>query len=395
MIDPQTKQLLEDINTSIQGVKDENGKAMAAMKEANDNTGKQATEALARANEAAEKTAAHAQAIIDLEQRIAANVNKGTAAPQTLGQIVIQSEEFKQFAAGASRKMTVQANTITGQEGSPPENSNTIVAPDRLNGIIPGAFRTLRIRDFLPQGNTSSNMVEYVRELVFQNNAAETAEAAQKPESSLTFELANAPVRTIATFIKASKQVLEDAPALASYIDTRLRYAVEYRLDSQLVNGDGVGQNISGILDTGNFTPFTPATGENALDTVNRMMYAVWGADYAPTAILMNPATWGGIERTKVGPTDNTYIIGQPGNAIGPRLWGLPVVLSNAVPLGKIIVGAFDIAFMFFNRQNAIVEMFEQDTDNVQKNLITIRSELRGALASFRPASVVAGNATL
>jgi HK97 family phage major capsid protein len=129
--------------------------------------------------------------------------------------MVIKSEGFKQYAQGNSSKFRIEANTITGQTGtSPPTNSDTLVPAQRLPGIIPGAFRALRVADVIPQGTTTSNAVEYTRELAFTNAAVEVAEGDNKPQSSLTFELVSAPVRTIAHWLKVSKQVLDDAPAL-------------------------------------------------------------------------------------------------------------------------------------------------------------------------------------
>jgi len=242
-------------------------------------------------------------------------------------------------------------------------------------------------------GTTTSNAIEFTRELAYTNDAAEVAEGAQKPESDLTFELVSTPVRTIAHFIKVSKQVLDDAPALAAYIDTRLRHGTEQRYDAQLLNGDGVGQNISGMTDTGNYTAFTPLTGETALDSINRAIYEVIAADYSATGIILNPADWGAIERLK--DTTNSYIIGNPQGYVGPVLWGLPVTVTNAMTAGKFLVAAFDIAYMAWDRQGTVVEMFEQDDVNVQKNLVTIRSEKRGALASYRPVSASYGSLTL
>lgn len=336
-----------------------------------------------------------ASAIVDIEQNIAENVHKGKASFETLGQMVVKSEAFKEYAQGQSQKMKFQANTIIGQSGSPLENSDTIVAPQRLPGIIPGAFRMLRVKDVMLQGTTGSNLVEYTRELAWTNNAAETNEGVTKPESSLTFELANAPIKTIAHWIKASKQVLEDSDALQSYIDTRMRYGVQYREDQQLLNGNGTNPNISGLTDSGNFTAFTPRTGENALDSINRAIYEIIASDYAPTAIIMNPADWGAIERLKVGASDNRYIIGSPQNMLGPMLWGLPVVVTNAMAAGYFLVAAFDICAQVWNRKGVVVEMFEQDDTNVQKNLLTIRAESRLGLAIYRVASIKYGALTL
>lgn len=350
----------------------------------------EAKSAIEAATKAAEEIQSIANRVQEIEQKTADAVKMGKEAPKTLGQMLIATDGFKQFANGQVSKVRVELkNTITGQDGSPPANSNILVGSQRLAGIVPGAFRTLRVRDVLPQGTTSSNLVEYTRELAFTNNAAETAEGAAKPESVNTFELASAPVRTIAHWLKLSKQVMDDAPALVSYVDNRLRYGVELRIDEQLLNGNGSGQNISGMTDSGNFTAFTPQSGDNAIDSINRAIYEVVNNDYAPTAIIMNPADWGEIERTKVG---DSYVFGAPNSAVGPVLWGLPVVVTNTMTPGKFMVGAMDVAYQVWNRQGVTVEMSESDGDNFQKNLVTVRAEARLALAVYRPASVFYGD---
>lgn len=383
--------LVEDIKAKMETMKDEHKQVIAALKDSVKDSEGKASEAIQAADKLAESIKAHSSQIIELEQKLADNVHKGKTEIETLGRIVIKSDAFKQYAAGQTSKMRFEANTIIGQEGSPPANSDTLVAPQRLAGIIPGAFRSLRLMEVLPQATTSSNAVEYTRELAFTNGAAETAEGDSKPQASLTFELVNAPVRTIAHWLKASKQVLEDAPALQSYIDTRLRYGVDLRYDFQLLRGNGTGQNISGIMDTGNFTPFTPTAGENALDSINRGIEKVALADYAATAIILNPTDWHAIERIKVGTSDARYVIGNPNGVMSAMLWGLPVVVTNQMRVGYFVVGAMDIAYQVWNRMGSVVEMFEQDDTNVQKNLVTIRGERRGTLATYRPASVYSG----
>lgn len=392
MTDPV--KIVEEIKASMQAMKDENAKIQASMNEAAAKTGREAAEALATAKAAAEKLQGLAQSIVDMEQTLAEKVNKGQASIQSLGQLIIATDGFKAYAKGnGSGRFSFSANTIIGQEGSPPANSNVLVPEYRLPGIIPGAFRALRVADIIPTGTMTGNMMQVTRELAIVNNAAETAEGAQKPESSITFELKATPVATIATWLKVSKQILEDAPALASYIDNRLRYMVDYRYDSQLLNGDGTGQNISGVLDSGNYTAFTPLTGYTILDNINKAIEQVRTDDYEATGIVLNPADWGNIERLK--DTTGQYVVGNPLSPIMPSLWGKPVVVTNAMPAGKILVGAFNISHQIFNREGTVVEFFAQDVDNVQKNLVTVRAERRGLLATYRPSAVRYGNATL
>lgn len=320
---------------------------------------------------------------------------EGKPAQKSIGTEFIESDAFKSFREGGTTKARVELkNTILGESGSPQEPSDVLVPSDRLSGIVGGAFRSLRLLDVIPVGTTSSNNIQYTREASWTNDAAETAEGTAKPESDLTFELVDAPVRTIAHFIKVSKQVMDDAPALGSYIDRRLRHGVMNRLQTQIVNGNGTSPNLSGILDTGNFTSLTAATGDNKFDFANKAKYKVIEAEYEPTIYLINPQDWGAMERLKR--SDDGYIGGDGGvvsylnNGLQATLWGLPVVASNAVPQGTLICLASD-AVMMWQRQGVIVEVFEQDGDNVQKNLLTVRAEMRGAFSVFRPAAVVAG----
>jgi HK97 family phage major capsid protein len=378
----------DQLNQVVEAIEKKQSEIDAMLKSA----GAESKSAVEAAEKAAKELKAMGDRLLEIEQKQAEGIKKGYELPKTLGESFATSEEFKAFAEGRTSKARLEIkNTITGQSGSPATNSDTIVAPQRQVGIVSGAFRTLRIRDVMPSGTTSSNLVEYTRELAFTNSAAETAEGATKPEAALTFELVSAPVKTIAHWLKLSKQVMDDAPALASYVDTRLRYGVDLRIDQQLLNGNGSGQNIGGLAKVGNHTAFTPASGDNAIDSINRAIYLVAAADYNATAIILNPADWGAIERTKTD--DNAYVFGAP-MKLAPTLWGLPVIATNTMTAGKFMVGAMDVAAQVWNRQGTTVEMSEADDTNFQKNLVTVRAEARLALAIYRPASIQYGSLT-
>jgi HK97 family phage major capsid protein len=341
--------------------------------------------------------------IQEVEQKLAGGFHgDDSAAHKTWGQSMVESDSFKTFAEGgdALRARVEVKNTILGEGGSPQDPVNTIAQADRLPGIVPGAFRALNVLDFVAMGVTGSNQIEYTREASWTDDSAETAEGGAKPESDLTFELVQDPVRTIAHFIKASKQILDDAPMLQSYIDRRMQHGVRARLQEQILKGNGTSPNISGLSDTGRHTAFTPTTGEIALDSLNRAKYAVLGADYSPDFIFLNPADFGAIERVKDSSSSNKYAAGD-GAALSyinggmtPMIWGLPVVTSNDVASGKFYLGDSN-AFQLFMRQGVIVEMFEQDSDNVQKNLLTIRAELRAAMAVYTPTAIRYGDLTV
>lgn len=383
-------EMIGNIKTSVDSIKETNSRLDESIKEINSSAeeGKAASkDALAKATKLTEELQSHGDRLHEIEQKMVDGLKAGNEVPKSLGAEIVAAQGYKDFAAGITGKarFEVQANTITGQSGSPTENDETLVAPQRRAGIIEGARRRLTVRDALPNAPTTSNAIDYVKENAWTNNARETNEGVTKPESALTFELQTANVRTIAHFIKASKQILDDAPALAGYIDSKMAYGVNYRIDSQLLNGDGTTQTIEGLLASGNYTAYNPGSNDTALDSINKGKYLVENSDFAATAIMLNPTTWGSIERAKNDQAD--YLIGNPnGTSITPFLWGLPVVLSNAFPQNYFHVSAIELLATVYNRQGTTVEMFEQDSDNVQKNLVTIRAEARLALAVEQPA---------
>lgn len=319
---------------------------------------------------------------------------------KSLGNLFIETDAFKNMRdhRATSVRHAFENNTIIGEGGSPQDPVDTIVPQDYQTGIIPGAFRSLTVLDAIMKGTTSSNTIHYTRELSYTNAAAETAEGGTKPESTLTFEALSVPVRTIAHFIKVSRQVLDDAPLLQSYIDRRMRHGVLNRIEQQILTGNGTSPNISGLTTSGNFTALTVDSADNDFDALNRAKYQVVAADYMPTAHIMNSADWGRMERTKTGISNDVTYVGGTGGAVSyinngmqPLIWGLPVIINNNLTAGTFLTLAMQ-AVMYIQRMGVEVIMFEQDDTNVQENLITVRAEARGGLAVFRPAAIIKGS---
>ena len=350
--------------------------------------------------------------LLDIEQQMAGGLQGGgdfggAGGRNALGKQLFDNELVKAFAApGEGSPSNVKAavdsdllikNTILGESGGEP--SGVLNQADRMPGVVPGAFRSLNILDFLPTDTTNSNMVEYSRELSWTNDAAETAEGAQKPESDLTFEVVQDSVRTIAHWLKTSKQAWDDSPWLQSYLSDRLSHGIRKRLQTQLIGGNGTAPNLAGITSSGRHTAFTPTASETPLDALNRSKYEIEGGDYLADFVILNPADWGAIERQRRGSSEDAFTLGEGGAAgfvsrgMPPVVWDLPVIRTNDLPAGKFIMGSRD-AMRLLMRQNATVEFFEQDDDNVQKNLITVRAELRATLAVMVPAAIRYGDLT-
>lgn len=383
------------VETALEGLKTQLDSKLAEHTAEVEKHGKASTELTGKVDDLAQKFADSDAKLQDLMQKAAGGFSQQKEKPETLGTVFMKNEAVQNFMKGQGDKVRLDIkNTIIGEGGSPQDPVDTIVRPDRLAGIVPGAFRSLNVLDVIPMGSTSSNQVEYTQELAFTNNAAEVAEAGAKAQTDLTFKLVQEPVRTLAHWIKMSKQVMEDAPALEGYVNRRMIHGVQRRLQFQILRGNGTSPNLSGLSAAGRHTAFTPTTGETQLDSINRAKYAVIAADFTPNVVMINPADWGTIERTKE--SGGGYTLGDGAaityvaNGMIPLVWGLMVVPSNDVAAGKFYVLDTN-AVQMFNRQGVTVELGFAG-DDFTNNLITLRAEMRGALAVFQPTAVRYGD---
>jgi HK97 family phage major capsid protein len=339
-----------------------------------------------------EKQRELADRLLSVEQNGVSNGGGYGSSVSSMGSQFTNSTAYGNFRQGDANKarFEVQNNIITG--------GDVTVAPDRKPSVVGGAFAPLTLEGFLPALPTSSNSVEYTRELAFSNSAAETAEAFAKPESSITFELQSMPVSTVAHWVRISRQLAEDAPALSAYINARMAYGVDRKVDLQLAAGNGVSPTISGLLDVGNYTTHAYTAAHLGaimpkLVLIRKLISDLLALGYPADAIIVNPADWTDIQlELLLAPTNAMRVnIHEDGR---PMLWGVPVIQAYGMTVDKVLVGAFGQAATVHNREGVVVELSESDSDNFTKNLITVRAERRLALTVDRPLAVLGGDLT-
>lgn len=343
------------------------------------------TEVRGEVRELSEQFKQVAAAQAELAQKQAGFVAQATAT-KSAAQEFVESEQYKQLVAGNTQRARIELkNTVT--------SGSTTVFPDQKPGIIPGNFLPLSIRAVLSSIAVSTNMVNALREASWTNDAAEVSQGAAKPESDATFEQYNVPITTVAHWIKISNQLLADAPAVVAYIETRLRDGLAQRIDAQLLNGNGTSPNLSGLTDSGNFTAYTPVSDDLLVDAINRAKYQLWATGNTPDTVIVNPADWGAMERTRETAGSGMYLYGMPGVAASMNPFGVQIVVSNNMTAGKFLIGALRNSAVVYNRSGAVVEMGYINAD-FTNNLVTVRAEERLGLGVERPQAILYGNFT-
>jgi HK97 family phage major capsid protein len=331
----------------------------------------------------------------EMEQKMALRAEGEQRGPVSAGYQMIEDDSVKSLMSnpqpgkrvGIETKAIISALT-TDANGS----AGDLLDPMRLQ-MLPPVNRRMTVRDLLTPGRTNQPSIQYPKETGFTNSAATVSETsgATKPQSEIKFDIVTTSVTTIAHWVLATRQILDDAPMLQSYIDGRLRYGLAYAEELQLLNGDGTGTNLNGIYTQA--TAFAAGTSVVATPTsLDVLLYAMLQAELAEfpsTGIVLHPRDWAGIRAAKDG--DGRYLIGQPQDTVQPRIWGLPVVATQAMASGSFLTGAFMMGAQIFDRQDARVEISTEDSDNFRKNLVTILAEERLALAVYRPEAFIKG----
>jgi len=333
---------------------------------------------------------------------------------KSVGEAFLGSEEFKTLQGGRNganmpspfqyKGALTTANgydvkdLYSAMPSGTPGQFGTI---DRDPIVIP-PMRTKRVRDLFPVRTTSAAIVEYFRMTGFTNNAATVAERTAgtpnvfgvKPQSAMTFTGVQAPVRTIAHWEAAHRNVLADEPQLRSIIDNELMYGLRLQEDAQILSGDGTGENLEGVLNTAGIQTYNWSSGatlpvpDTKADAIRRAATLSFLAYYEPTGVVLHPNDWEDIELTK--DSNGQYLVAIS-VALGgePRVWRLPVVETPAIAEGTALVGAFGTGAQLYDREQANIRISEQHSDFFVRNAIVVLAEQRLALAVKRPEAFV------
>jgi len=218
---------------------------------------------------------------------------------------------------------------------------------------------------------------------------AATPEGERKPDGDITMALKSANVKTIAKGLPITRQIMEDAPRLRSYIDGRLTAGMLTNEDWHLLYGSGAGNELQGMMTHANAQSYSWSageTGDTKYDALRRAMTKGRLAEYPSTGAILNPQDIEDLELLKNDNKGYMYLL------VNGQVWRVPFVETTAINEGDFLVGNFQLAVELFDREQTNVRMSESHNDFFMRNMIQLLMEQRLMLAYYRPEAMVVGS---
>lgn len=347
------------------------------------------------------------------ESRQGRAINSGSGNHRTVGELVVTSPEFREMLkrgwSDNNPGVTIHIPKMDRFRVTSTRAVDTsgLAPTQREPGIVEDALRRVTVLDLLQSGTTTQKNVTYAREsladLGWTNNAAAVGEGSPKPESSLKIEEVTTAAKKIAHFITCSKEQLDDFPELRALIDTRMPAGVALEEERQVLLGDGMGNNLKGILSTpGILTRVVDNTTDASLAgsfykaLTDIRTSGPGGAGFEPDGYVINPKDWERLSLLKDfngqfigrGPlTGGTNVYGAPVPSVD-MLWNKPVAVTPAIAQGKALAGAFSIGGKVLHREGINITIGTAN-DQFTRNLLSIIAESRLMLLVYLPHAFV------
>jgi HK97 family phage major capsid protein len=199
--------------------------------------------------------------------------------------ITLSGKDAEQMLA---RKTVITASGLGYQ-------STGVLPIERDPGITAEARQQLTVRDALTARPTEAAVIDFVRVSTPLGLASPQVEASIKAENALSFTSASERLKTIATWIPASKQLLDDFGELAAFLETSLSYYVNLEEELQMLSGDNVGEDLHGLIPQASAfnTALLTGSGNTDIDQIGAAIQQLTTAkELNPTFVVMHPLNW-------------------------------------------------------------------------------------------------------
>lgn len=347
---------------------------------------------------AGEKSAATLAALDRMAGEIPGDVQPGGDEPvaKSLGEHFVKHAHARMVETKGQSNVSVGAPEYFGAKAASDSHAvggwtDGVPYLTDFDRTVVQAYRIrLTIDDLLAQGTISGNAISYLVEDAMEGDFATVAEGGTMPQIHFVNPTSRTDaLKKISGFIDLTDEFIDDADFLKSEIDTRLLYRLAYVQEQQLLNGNGTGQNILGVLNRSGLQTETSAGPEDNFEAVFRGMTKVDTNSGLPVdGLVIHPNDYQKFRLSKDG--NQQYYGGGPfagqyanggGITLKPPLWDQKTVITPAIAEGTVAVGSWKLAATAYRKGGVHVEAATQHASNFTAGKVTIRGAVRRALA--------------
>lgn len=250
---------------------------------------------------------------------------------------------------------------------------------------IPMGRPATSLLDLIPAMQHGQPLYRYLRQSVRTNNAAVVAEGAQKPTSVYTIVPIDGALSVIAHLSEGVPRYwFEDAAALKPFIQDELAYGLRSAVEAKVLADINATSGIQ-----------IQAYSTSMLQTLRKSVTAIEVQGHTPGWFLLNPSDWETIELDALANAQPVDLQAIPFDPVARRLFGLPVVVSNAQAAGVSHTVATGAVAVDTDTQGVAIQWTEtSNADDFGKNLVRARCEGRFGTSVYQPMGVVKGDLT-
>lgn len=293
----------------------------------------------------------------------------------------------------ATTKQTLRLNVETKAAMDPAG----LLPAQLLPGIVAMPHEPVRLLDHIPATPMEGPSVEFISHTSTTGAPGMVAKGGTKPEVEFNTVSTILVARKIAGWASLLDEDLMDFPAFTSYLQNELVRVVTDVENTQVLSGDGTGENLLGlfnqvgILTRDHSADVTADPNATGLDTLEMAIadLRTGPAFVEPDSIVLHPTTWSKLRRTKT--TYGQYILNaDPSSVEANSLWGIPVLATTTCPVGSALVANLEQGAQAFVRQGFTLEVSNNSGTSFITNTTVFRAEERLTIGSTRPKALLA-----
>lgn len=277
-----------------------------------------------------------------------------------------------------------------------PEGKSTILSTGLTSSEpargIQGAGRfPYRLRSLFRSVATDLPTIGVLRSTVESISPLGQTEGQGKAETTLSFELVQVPIQTLAHFVHFSKQALDDLDGFQEFINSTLVWGLERKAEAEIISGDGTGVHLTGLTtdaETFDTTILTAADGWNTVDVLGAAAVQLKEAGWSPNFAVVSPRKW--FQMVSLKDDNGQYVLNSPRTSMGEQAYDLTIVPSDQMTGDAFLVGDSSKATIR-QRMQTTFEISREHASNFTSNLCTALCEERFGLQILRPDAFVTG----